>query len=280
MLSHNEIIVLKNSGLNKLDLARPAIMVAGFCFLICLFISLFLMPYGNKKLRTTKRDFEQNYANLLISQGIFENLNSLTIYVKTRNSANELSGILIYDNRSAVSSTTITATSGVLSQDNSAVLLYLTNGTAQRFNHYTKKSDILNFDSYVINLKDNNNVQTSRAWKASERYIGELLKPEKNATDDDLAKYYVELHQRITYPFLSIVLTMIACAFILSGKFQRHGNVIHNVKAVATATVFVAILMFGYDLIEQSAKFTGVIYANLVVFMFLSFLLLKSKRSI
>lgn len=280
MLSHNEITILRNSGLDKMDLAKPAITVAIICMIICFFISFFLMPYANKKLRTTKTDFENNYSNLVISPGIFENLNSLTIYVKTRNSTNELSGILIHDNRNSDHSTIITSKTGVLRNEDSAILLYLNDGTVQRSDYKTRKSDILRFDSYVVNLKENNNLDVARTWKASERYINELIYPEQNASKTDLAKYYVEIHQRITYPFLSIVLTMIACAFILSGKFQRHGNLIHNIKAVIVSTVFVSLMMLSYDLIETSPNFVILLYADLLFFIVGSFLILKSKKNI
>lgn len=279
MINHNEIVILKNTGLDKLTLAKPAILLATICCLLCFFISLFLMPYANKKLRTIKSDFSSNYANLLISPGIFENLNSLTIYVKNRNSANELSGILIYDHRNEEYSTTITSKIGAVNQDNGATLLYLNNGTIQRFNYTTRKSDILNFDSYVVNLNDNNQVDPYLKWKASERYIGELLNPDQNSSPEDLTKYYVELHQRITYPLLSMVLTLIACAFILSGKFRRHGNFIHNIKAVAIGVVFVTLLMVGYKIMETSPQLTILIYIDLLAFVTMSFWMLKTKNT-
>ncbi len=277
MLGHNEIIILKNAGLDKLTLAKPAISLATICCLICCFISFFLMPYANKKLRTLRTDFEHNYANLLISPGIFENLNSLTIYVKTRDSANKLSGILIYDSRNTEYSTTITSESGILNQEDSSILLYLNNGTAQRFNYKERKSDILHFDSYVVNLNDSNQADDSFRWKAGERYIGELLNPDENSSYKDLTNYYVELHQRITYPLLSMVLTLIACAFILSGKFRRYGNLVHNVKAVFAATIFAGILMLGYSLMRESPQLTPVIYIDLLAFVTTSFWMLKPK---
>jgi len=277
MLSHNEIIILKNAGLDKLTLAKPAILLASICCLLCCFISFFLMPYANKKLRTIKANFDHNYANLLISPGIFENLNSLTIYVKTRDSSNKLSGILIYDDRATEYSTTITSESGNLNQDGNSILLYLNNGTAQRFNYETRKSDIMRFDGYVVNLNDSNQADDSFRWKASERYIGELLKPDEKSSYKDLTEYYVELHQRITYPLLSMVLTLIACAFILSGKFRRYGNLAHNLKAVLVAAVFVGFSMLGYSTIRDLPKLTPLIYINLLIFVIMSFWMLNPK---
>jgi lipopolysaccharide export system permease protein len=278
MISHNEIVILKNAGLDRLTLAKPAILLATICCLICFLISFFVMPYANKKLRTIRMDFQNNYANLLISPGIFENLNSLTIYAKNRDEKNQLTGVLIYDNRDPEYSTTITSELGKINQSGSAILLYLTNGTAQRFAHQTKKSDILHFDSYVINLKDSNQGEILLKWKANERYIDELLYPQSDSTPRDLREYLIEIHQRITYPLLSIVFTFIACAFILSGKFKRHGNFIHNIKAIGVAIIFVGILMGGYNVVEKSPNLAPLLYLNILFFMVMSFFMLKSKN--
>ncbi|MFT6106900.1 MAG: lipopolysaccharide export system permease protein [Rickettsiales bacterium] len=278
MISHNEIVVLKNSGLDKLTLAKPAILIATICCLTCFLVSFFLMPYANKKLRTIRTDFQTNYANLLISPGIFENLNSLTIYAKNRDENNMLEGVLIYDNRNNDHSTTITSKSGNINQKGSAILLYLTSGTAQRFSHLTKKSTILHFDSYVINLKDSNQGEALLKWKANERYIDELLYPEKNSTKRDLREYRIEIHERITYPLLSIVFTLIACAFVLSGKFKRHGNDINNFKAIVVAIIFTGILIGGYGVVEKSPDLTPLLYLNILFFAVMSFVMLISKN--
>ncbi len=281
MLSHNEIVILKNAGLDNLKLARPAITVAVVCCLICYVISFFAMPYANKKLRRARSDFKNNYANLMISPGIFENLNSLTIYVKNRDSDNKLSGILIYDSRNQEYSSTITAQNGILNQEeqsDGSILLYLNQGSVERFNYAKRKTETLNFDSYVVNLSDNNQPTAKLKWKASERYIGELLYPDDKASAQDLGRYYIELHQRITYPLLSMILVLIATATVLSNKFTRHGNLVHTIKATLFAATFMALLTFGYDLVEYSPRLTPLIYLNLLIFVMISFHHLKPKK--
>lgn len=279
MSNHNELTILKNSGLNKSKLSRSALWVAVFCCLLCYFISFFLMPFANKKLHSIRDDFEHNYANLMITPGIFENLNGLTIYVKTRDSSSNLSGILIYDNRGTDNATIITAKSGTINQDDASVLLYLNNGTAQRFNRQASKSDILNFDSYVVNLSDNSKQNVGFRWKAQERYINELINPNDPASPEDLIKYQVELHQRIVYPLFSLILTLIATASVLSGKFSRHGNLRHNIIAIVAAIMFIISIMTGYNLIEKSPKFIPLLYADLVSFFIVGRLFLESSPS-
>jgi len=278
MLSHNEVIILENAGLDKFTLSKPAMFVASICCLICYFISFFLMPYANKKLRNIKTDFEYNYANLLISPATFENLKNLTIYVETRDSANKLSGILIYDDRSTEYSTTLTAKSGILNQEGNSILLYLNDGTAQRFNYKSNKSDILHFDSYIFSLNDDKQVNIIHEWSANERYLSELINPSKKLSEKDLVNYYVELHQRITYPLLSMVFTLIACAFILSGKFKRHGNLKHNITALFVTIIFMGFLMSGYSAMRKFTQLTPLIYIDILIFIIISFWMLKPKK--
>ena len=280
MLSHNEIVILKNTGLNNLKLANPAIIVAVLCCLLSYFVSLFLMPYANKKLRVTKLDFRNNYVNLLINPGVFETFNGLTIYVKNRDIDNNLFGILIYDKRDLAYPIAITSTSGILKQNkqnNDSLLLYLDQGTIERFNKQNNKIDILNFDSYVINLSDNNQSNATIVWKANERYISELLNPEKDSSKYDLTNYRIELHQRIADPLLSLVLTLIAVVAVLKSKFSRYGNLAHTLKAIFFAVTFIVLFMSSYNLAEYSYYLTSVIYINILIFVLFSIYFLRPR---
>jgi lipopolysaccharide export system permease protein len=277
MSNHNEITILKNSGLSNYSIAKPAINLAILCCIFCFFVSLFLMPLANKKLRFVKSDFRVNYANIIISPGIFENLNSLTLYVKDRDEQGNLLGVFIYDSRNSEYANIITSDSGVMRQGKN-VLLYLNRGTAQRFNYASRKTDVLNFDSYVVNLSDNNKASVNFRWKAQEMYVHELLNPSPEASEKDLADYIVELHQRFTYPLFSVVLSLIAMSCLLNGKFSRYGNARHNVVAFIFAAIFIISTMFGYKVIEASPHLSFLLYLNLLIFVLVSLYFLKLKN--
>jgi lipopolysaccharide export system permease protein len=277
MLANNELTILKNSGLSKFQLAKPVIWMGIFCCLICYLMSFYLMPMANKKLRLARSNFQHNYANIMISPGIFEDLNNLTIYVKNRNSKSELSGIIIYDNRNPDYSLTVTAKSGNLGESNDSVLLYLNNGTVQKYNYPNRKSEILRFDNYVVNLSDNDTKNESQyIWKAKERYINELLYPDVKSEPKDLAKFRAELHHRLVYPTFSLVLALIAVAFILNGQFRR-GNVINNITAIIVGTVFIVSIMVIYDILEKSIELLPLLYLDLAIFLILCLNMLRSK---
>jgi lipopolysaccharide export system permease protein len=269
MNASNEITTLKNSGLDKFSISKPAIKIAIYLSLFCYLISLYLMPMANKNLRMARNDFQHNYANIMISSGIFESLNNLTIYVSDRDENNNLSGILLYDNYNKDSSITLTARKGDLVKENGSLLMRLRDGSLQKYNFANKNSEILKFDSYVINLSKNKESDNTHVWKASERYIHELINPDTEGLHPkQFERFRVEIHQRFTYPLFSLILTLIACSYILKGEFNRRGNFGNNMKAIIVACIFISITMASYDLMEKSKNYTILLYANLAFFFF------------
>lgn len=266
LIATNEITILKNSGLTKFTIGRPVASLAIISAFFCVLISLYLMPYANKKLRVSRVDFHNNYTNLAIDPQTFTTLKNLTIYTKNRNENNQLFGILLHDQRSPEYSVTITARTGnIVTEDNSA-LLYMENGTVQKYNYADQKTEILNFDNYVFNLTDNKTREERMRWKSKERFLDELMNPEEDTEEEDLARYKTEIHQRLTYPLLPIVFSIIALSCILKGGFSRRGNISNIVTAIFLATLFLVITIATYDLIESSPKFIPVLYINFVVF--------------
>ncbi len=276
LISNNEVVILKNSGLTKFEIGRPAILIGIIASLFCFTISLYFMPYANKQLRLSRIDFQDNYANLAFNPQTFETLKELTIYAKNRDENNQLFGILLHDERSPQYSITITAKTGKIVTEDEAALLHMEEGTVQKFNYESRQSEILNFDNYSFNLTENNKNSSRLHWKAKERYIHELINPNDDSEDFEIQKYRAEIHQRITYPLLPIIFSMIALACILRGEFSRKGNLPNIILAVALASIFLGLTLVSYNLLESSSKFLPLPYLNLIIFFTISQRLLTS----
>jgi lipopolysaccharide export system permease protein len=277
MISSNELTILKNSGLDKSKIAKPAIIVAIFLSVFCYIISFYLMPISNKSLRESRNNFQHNYANIMVTPGIFESLNNLTIYVNDRQ-GNKLSGVLLYDNYNKDSSLTLTAKSGQLLYEDGSILMLLYDGSLQKFNFKEKNSEILNFDNYVVNLSQNKDISHNYSWKASERYLSELINIDKSKfSEKQLASFRVEIHQRFTYPLFSIILALIACSYVLRGEFNRRGSPKNNIYSIISACIFIIITMASYDLMEKSEKYNILLYGNFAFFIASSTYILKNN---
>lgn len=277
LLITNEITILKNSGLNKFSICKPAIPAITIAAILSFVVSFYFMPYANKEMRNLRNDLKNNYTNLSFTPGTFETLKNLTIYAKQRDENNRLSGILLHEEKSTKSSLTITAKSGNIGKESDATLLYMENGTIQKYNYLTEKSEILHFDNYVFNLTENQTGATNMRWKPKERYFSELLFPEKDASSEDLAKNRAEINRRITNPFLPIILSMIALSCILHGTFSRRGNFSNIVIAIVQASVFMVSTILIYELIESSANYIFLLYLDFVAFFVIALKLLSEK---
>lgn len=265
MIMNNEISILKNAGLSKLQIVKPIIFLAVICSLIGYLIAFCLMPMANKTLKMKKYDFKYNYTNILITPGIFEHLSGLTINVEKRE-GNSLSGILIYDDRNPEYSITITAVAGIIEKKGSSLFIHLNNGTIQRFNNKTNTTEILQFDDYVIDLNQNDKSDNNFIWKAREAYFNELLNYDQNMSAKYIAQYRVEVHKRITMPLFSLLLTLIAVSCLFKGTFNRRGNIKNILQAIFVAIIFAILSILIYDLMENSIKFAPLIYMHFVIF--------------
>lgn len=266
----NEISIFKNSGLTKLQITAPIIKISLLLTAICFLISFYLMPFANKELKVSRNNIRNNYANLSFNPKTFENLKDLTIYAQDRNNLNELSGILLHDRRHKSESVTITASHGkIITQGNSA-FLFMENGTLQRFDYKTLKSDILYFDSDVFSLNENKDTEIEPNWKASERYISELVDYDKDLEEEEIRKYQSELHKRIIYPFFSIILALIGTSCMLYGYFKRSGNLSNIIRATIMGGSFLILVITSYNLIEGSNKFIFAPYLCCIIFAAIS----------
>ncbi len=270
MIKTNEITILKNSGLTKMQISKPIIFLAILTSIFCFITSFYLMPMANKEMRLMRIDFANNYASLAFNPKTFETINDLTIYIKDRDQNNQLYGIMLNDDRSQKYSITITAQKGEIIANQNGVYLFMEDGTVQRFNYEKNNSEILNFDSYVFNLTRDKGKDSQVQWKAKERYFHELINYEDDLDENRIKKIRSEIHERLTYPLLPIVLSMIATAAILFGDFSRRGNLKNIVFASLCGILFMVLNIVSYELIENSAKFTPFLYINLITALFIA----------
>lgn len=278
MLLSNEITILKNSGLTKLQICRPILGLIILCSVFCYMVSFYLMPYSNQKLRLLRHDFRNNYNSLSFNPQTFETLNNLTIYAKDRDQTNHLFGIILNDERSKKYSVTITAKKGNIVAEKNSALLYMEDGTLQKFNRLDNKSEILKFDNYVFNLIENEKPSSHTRWGAKERFLPDLINPGPEVDYILADKLRSEIHQRITFPLFSLVFSLIALACILHGQLNRSGNLKNIFIASAATTFFLATSIALSDLITSSEKCIPLLYLNFALFIAVSLKFLVSNN--
>ena len=111
------------------------------------------------------------------------------------------------------------------------------NGNRQQMERGSGRLSLLYFDSYTVELALLEQ-RLARRWREpKERFLDELLFPDDSGIDQKNHNELVaEGHQRLASPFYSIAFVLIALAALLSGEFNRRGQVRRIVAAVLCVT--------------------------------------------
>ena len=92
----------------------------------------------------------------------------------------------------------------------------------------------------------------------------ELLDPPPSVFARDVGKLKVEGHRRLTTPLTAASFAMVALLSVLSGSFQRHGNVLRPLTAVLSVVGLLALGLAIGNLAARQTSLIPLIYLHAV----------------
>lgn len=275
LTSDSELVVLNAVGISKLQLARPVLALGAIAMLLCYALSLYAMPLANQKFSDLRNFFRDKYASVLLEEEVFNTpVDGITVFVRERDSKGILHGILLHDNRDVYAPVTMMAERGRLEQTANGPRFYLEKGVRQQVEH--SRISWLSFNDYALDIafyaKD-----AVREREPNELYLGELLKGDAKDDKNNRAMH-AEVHQRLGWPMLALVLPLMALSVLSTGEFNRRGQwkrIVHAAVAIA-ATVIVFFTL--RSLIAKHMTLTPILYMFCFGALALSFQMLSTGR--
>ena len=244
MNSESELVVMRAAGLPPWQLAKPAIVLGLLMALLMLALNAYIGPVSNRTMKSLRNDAQSEYSNILLRDGVFNNLGTLTIYVRDRDYNGDLLGILIEDDKDPKSPRTIVAKRGVLVETGNGPRLIVYDGERQELDHATQKITRLTFDDYTIDLKFLDPLESDRWIEPTDRTLFQLLRPSTDPRDKGFEKYFLaEAHGRIASPFFMLAFTMIGVTSLLVGQFDRRGQAKRILRAVIVSVACQAVFI-------------------------------------
>jgi len=215
--SDSELTAMEASGLSLLRLTKPVIAMAVVVYLFSIYISLYLLPMGNRESKRLLFDMLKTKTVAGIKEKTFINsFKGLVIYVENvSQSDNTIQGVFISDTRKGDRPTVIFAESGVFITDPEtlSISLRLNNGTIHNSIEEKGQYRLASFNRYDFNL---NTMSTSRGREEGERnnrelYFNELASKinKKKSLGKDTAADVFDLHERFALPASVFVFTLI-----------------------------------------------------------------------
>lgn len=243
LIMDNELVVMRSLGLGPWGLARPALLLAGGTTAFCFALTIWAAPAANRESRDIVQLMRSAYSSLLLREGVFNSVGSgVTVFVQARNAAGELAGILIQDDSTPAKPATVLAERGQIVSTEGVPRFIVFNGTRQELDPSTGRMSVLEFDRYTFEISAVEQNIGDRFMKPDERRTGDLWRGDPALADARLkANLRAEAHIRLTTPLLALAFGFVALATVLSGPFDRRGQM----RRIGTA--------LGLGLLLQSA---------------------------
>ncbi|HUH84693.1 MAG TPA: LPS export ABC transporter permease LptF [Stellaceae bacterium] len=262
LMSESELIVMRAAGLSQMALARPAI-IAGTCgFVVLLSFSLYFLPQANRTFKDLQFEIRNRFASVLIQEGTFNTLSdTLTIYVRSRDSNGELVGLLIHETKDPEKPVTLVAERGIFVDTDRGPRVLLVNGSRQEFDRETGKLSAQEFQKYTLDLAAYRDAPELRERQPDELFLHELLR--RSAKPGEIG-LIIEANLRIINPLTALAFSMIPIACLLTGEFNRRGQTQRVLLAILLAFLFETLDIAFKNLAGRSIAAVPLLYANVL----------------
>ncbi len=223
----SELIVLTASGASTWTVARPLLVLACLVAGAVAFVNHVGMPWSLKLLREYVIQVRSDLIGQVIQAGRFSSPEAgLTFHIRDRTLNGDLKGLLMHDTRDPKVVTTYLAETGTLLKQDGQSYLFMRTGHVLRRTSTAEPPQIVEFESYVVDL-DRFEPKTSHVeLKPRERYFQELAYPKPD--DPDFKRqpghFRAELHERFANPFYAFAFVLLAVALIGRAQSTRQNR--------------------------------------------------------
>jgi lipopolysaccharide export system permease protein len=262
LIGDSEMVVMRACGLSQSMLARPALLL-GTCGVAVMFsISVYFLPASKNALKDLEFVIQNQFTSVFLQEGTFNTVsNTLTIYVRTRNAAGELRGLLIYDTRDPAKPITMTSENGLVVQVDGNPRVLMRNGTREIWDTTKKDLSVVTFDSWTLDLNEFRDAPGARVLQADERYLPDLFNPQGVDNDPTLKqRLIVEGHNRLVAPLFCLTHILVALACLLTGELNRRGQAKRMAVAFVIVTGLVTLSLVTTNLANRTLSAIPLMY--------------------
>ena len=280
MLSDRELVVMKAAGITPWQNAKPAVFL-GLAMACFNFYNMnVLIPVAENEFNELQWQIKNDVSHLMFREGEFTTLqNNLTVFIASHEPDGSIGGILINDERSPKTKSTVSAELGRIVYTEKGPRIILVHGNRQEIDRRTNQFTSISFDRYSVDF----GAKETRVRKEAgvrEKTLSELLFAADNdkLSPQEVNRYITEGNKRITTPLLNVVFALLACTGLLVGNFNRRGQIKIVSIAITSMVITQALdLSFG-NLAAKHLCWLPLVYLNLLLPLGICFWFLKFYR--
>src|SRR3989337_3814666 len=217
----NELVILRTSGMDFGGISKPVFILGILCFLLNIAVSFYIGPKSSIGLRDEITRIIKNRTPLAIEEGTFNaSFKDIVIMIRKKPSEDTVRGIFIYDGRNKNEPRIMMAREGkIFMSDGFQTNLFLKDG----YIHMARKGDTTEmfFEKYNLIMRLESDLPSR---KNSELTPPELIE-EIEKRVPQISSLQLELHRRLSLPFLCLILIFLGPPLsLMAGKSGRLGG--------------------------------------------------------
>ncbi len=224
----SELIVLTASGASAWTLARPLMVLGLLVACAVSFVNHVGMPWSLKLLREYVIQMRSDLIGQVVQPGRFTSPEAgLNFHIRERALDGRLLGLMMHDTRDPKAAITYLAETGTLvKQDGQPFLLMEKGHVLRRTLPPDDPPQIIEFQSYVVDLERLEPKTAHVELKPRERYFRELTYPKPDDPDfkRQPGQFRAEFHERLANPFYALAFVMLTVAFIGRAQSTRQNR--------------------------------------------------------
>ena len=282
LITESELIIFMNAGLSNIRLIRPVMIFGGLVLTFLFFLSIYLVPISQNKLRTKIFEIRQEFSNKLIKdQQFFHPIKGVTIYIREANEMGELKGIFITDARKTKQTLTYSAKEAIMGRTEEGLMLVMQYGMLQVTDSSQSSLTTLKFNRMGFEL--NNFLPTGPRKNIAPVEISPLRilqNPISFSAQSSylLNEYISEAHTKLAAPLSPLALTLLALTVFLVSGFNRRGYFSTIIIAIALAILVQSLTSaFRTTVIRDAALYWTLYLPSLMCILICLLLILFSK---
>ncbi|MCL2369137.1 MAG: LptF/LptG family permease [Alphaproteobacteria bacterium] len=223
LISDREITVMAASSMSPLQIARPALIIAGLITVLNFALSLYIVPNTQGRFMDTQWNLRHGLAHLVIQESTFTQLSRGLVVFVEQVSGHHLSGLMLYDGRNPEQQITVSADLGKLVHTDRGLSLVMTHGSVQwRGEQFIVGTfDAFDMDMNLIDGSGHARMHVRRTPTAQLVHNAHNL-DRFNARDQ--GRIMSEMATRFIAPFMNVLLVLIAMVMLLKSSLLRRGG--------------------------------------------------------
>lgn len=263
MNADSEMPVVAGTGIGRLALARPLLILAMGTAAIILFLSHFVEPAANRAVRDTVTNARTDLLATLIVPGRFNAIDDgLTIYIDRKIDGSILGGIMVSDVRDEQQHLLYHARLGTIDSSTDNPVLVLNDGEIHRQDTRTGDLSIIRFQSYGLSLAQFMGGGTAR-YRLEEQPTSYMFNPDPNDrfVQNWPGQVRGELHARFSDWLFAPLMVMIALSLAGQPQSHRTAGVALMLMAFGAALGYRWASYFAYNEIKNNGGLFWLLYA-------------------